>query len=81
MTNQWGSLTSRCPQEQFQALGEQTKESRKEQMKQHMAVFKKSLEEFALKHKQDIRKDPVFRAQFQIMCSNIGVDPLASNKV
>lgn len=46
-----------------------------------MALFKSSLEEFAHKHKKDIRQDPVFRAQFQTMCANIGVDPLASNKV
>lgn len=50
-------------------------------MKRQMAIFKTSLEEFALKHKQDIRKDPNFRAQFQQMCANIGVDPLSSNKV
>ena len=30
--------------------------------------------------RDDIRKDPVFRAQFHTMCANIGVDPLASNK-
>jgi hypothetical protein len=30
--------------------------------------------------RDDIRKDPSFRAQFHTMCANIGVDPLASNK-
>lgn len=30
--------------------------------------------------RDDIRKDPAFRAQFHVMCANIGVDPLASNK-
>ena len=30
--------------------------------------------------REDIRKDPAFRAQFHAMCANIGVDPLASNK-
>lgn len=50
-------------------------------MKEQMARFKASLEEFAQKHRKDIRSDPVFRAQFQTMCANIGVDPLASNKV
>lgn len=34
-----------------------------------------------LQHKSDIRRDPEFRAQFHRMCANIGVDPLASNKV
>lgn len=30
--------------------------------------------------RNDIRQDPVFRAQFHNMCANVGVDPLASNK-
>lgn len=42
--------------------------------------FKSSLEEFALKYREDIRRDPVFRAQFHTMCANVGVDPLCSNK-
>ena len=45
-----------------------------------MSLFKSKLEEFANKHKRSIREDPIFRAQFQRMCSKIGVDPLASNK-
>lgn len=45
-----------------------------------MEKFKVHLEEFAKKHRQDIQKDPQFRAQFQKMCSTIGVDPIASNK-
>eukprot|EP00210_Caulerpa_lentillifera_P001549 g1487.t1 len=75
-----GVLQKNRNREQFQIVGEQTKEQRKEEMKRQMAIFKTSLEEFALKHKQDIRKDPNFRAQFQKMCSTIGVDPLSSNK-
>ncbi|OBS77403.1 hypothetical protein A6R68_16116 [Neotoma lepida] len=31
-------------------------------------------------HKQEIRKNPEFRVQFQDMCATIGVDPLASGK-
>eukprot|EP00201_Polytomella_parva_P021692 CAMPEP_0175048004 /NCGR_PEP_ID=MMETSP0052_2-20121109/5925_1 /TAXON_ID=51329 ORGANISM="Polytomella parva, Strain SAG 63-3" /NCGR_SAMPLE_ID=MMETSP0052_2 /ASSEMBLY_ACC=CAM_ASM_000194 /LENGTH=214 /DNA_ID=CAMNT_0016311973 /DNA_START=152 /DNA_END=796 /DNA_ORIENTATION=- len=49
-------------------------------MKEQMAVFKRNLEQFALKYKKDIRQDPLFRAQFHQMCMSIGVDPLASNK-
>ena len=30
--------------------------------------------------REDVRKDPAFRAQFHAMCANVGVDPLASNK-
>lgn len=42
-----------------------------------MEVFKTNLQEFAHKHRKDIRKDPTFRTHFQRMCTNIGVDPLA----
>lgn len=49
-------------------------------MQEQMLLFRSKLEEFAMKHKAEIRQDPVFRAQFHAMCSNIGVDPLASNK-
>ena len=34
----------------------------------------------ALPCRDDIRQDPTFRAQFHVMCANVGVDPLASNK-
>ena len=40
-------------------------------------TFKKHLEEFASKHKNEIRKNPEFRNHFQQMCARIGVDPLA----
>mmetsp|Transcript_12357 Transcript_12357/g.34703 ORF Transcript_12357/g.34703 Transcript_12357/m.34703 type:complete len:245 (+) Transcript_12357:396-1130(+) len=65
---------------QYKAVGEQAAEVRLEQMKAQMAVFKSSLEEFALKHRSEIRKNPAFRSQFHKMCANCGVDPLQSNK-
>ncbi|RCI04963.1 ESCRT-II subunit protein snf8, partial [Rhizopus stolonifer] len=49
-------------------------------LQKQMETFKTNLQEFAQKHRKDIRKDPTFRAHFQKMCANIGVDPLASNK-
>lgn len=45
-----------------------------------MDTFKKNLEEFAYKHKDEIRRDANFRKQFQDMCANIGVDPLSTSK-
>ncbi|KAI2583815.1 SNF8 isoform 12 [Pan troglodytes] len=48
------------------------------QMSKQLDMFKTNLEEFASKHKQEIRKNPEFRVQFQDMCATIGVDPLAS---
>uniref|UniRef100_A0A8B9B840 Vacuolar-sorting protein SNF8 n=1 Tax=Anser brachyrhynchus TaxID=132585 RepID=A0A8B9B840_9AVES len=50
------------------------------QMSKQLDMFKTNLEEFASKHKQEIRKSPEFRVQFQDMCATIGVDPLASGK-
>ncbi|XP_047701602.1 vacuolar-sorting protein SNF8 isoform X2 [Prionailurus viverrinus] len=49
-------------------------------MSKQLDMFKTNLEEFASKHKQEIRKNPEFRVQFQDMCATIGVDPLASGK-
>ncbi|KAG8140112.1 hypothetical protein E2320_002858 [Naja naja] len=49
-------------------------------MSKQLETFKSNLEEFASKHKQEIRKNPEFRVQFQNMCATIGVDPLASGK-
>jgi hypothetical protein len=49
-------------------------------MHEQLTSFRQHLEEFAHKHRGDIRRDPVFRAQFHTMCANIGVDPLTSNK-
>ncbi|XP_005990121.1 vacuolar-sorting protein SNF8 [Latimeria chalumnae] len=50
------------------------------QMSKQLEMFKSHLEEFASKHKQEIRKNSQFRVQFQDMCATIGVDPLASGK-
>ncbi|XP_031990206.1 vacuolar-sorting protein SNF8 isoform X1 [Corvus moneduloides] len=50
------------------------------QMSKQLDMFRTNLEEFASKHKQEIRKNPEFRVQFQDMCATIGVDPLASGK-
>ncbi len=44
-----------------------------------LETVKASLEEFAKKYQSKIRQDPKFRMEFQSMCANIGVDPLASS--
>jgi len=49
-------------------------------MTQQLKEFKENLETFAVKHKKEISKNPVFRGQFLGMCKQIGVDPLSSNK-
>lgn len=49
-------------------------------MTKQMEVFRSKLEEFAMNHRSDIRKNAQFRRQFQEMCASIGVDPLSSGK-
>ncbi|KAF6261148.1 subunit of ESCRT-II complex [Scenedesmus sp. NREL 46B-D3] len=66
--------------EQYRSTGEEVRRANLQQMKDQLSLFKSKLEQFAVQHKADIRRDPVFRAQFHTMCANIGVDPLASNK-
>ncbi|CAD6218449.1 unnamed protein product [Miscanthus lutarioriparius] len=42
-------------------------------MKEQLATFRSQLEEFARKHKSDIRKNPVFRQQFHEISHNGGL--------
>lgn len=51
-----------------------------QQLSNQLESFHSNLEEFAAKHKEEIKKNPTFRHQFQQMCAAIGVDPLASSK-
>jgi len=39
--------------------------------------FTTKLEEFAHKHREEIRRNAQFRRYFQEMCVTVGVDPLA----
>ena len=67
-------------QEKYKEKGSEIQEGQLLQMTRQMDVFRENLEEFASKHKNEIRKNAQFRRQFQEMCSAIGVDPLASGK-
>ena len=64
----------------LRVVGEDAERQHLEAMRAQLVRFRASLEAFALKHKAEIRADPVFLAQFHKMCANVGVDPLASNK-
>ncbi|GLU21209.1 hypothetical protein SLE2022_373610 [Rubroshorea leprosula] len=66
--------------DQYRLLGENVAKLRTDLMKEQLATFRSQLEEFARKHRNDIRKNPAFRSQFHEMCAKVGVDPLASNK-
>ncbi|KAJ6637965.1 Vacuolar-sorting protein SNF8 [Pseudolycoriella hygida] len=66
--------------EKYKDKGIEIQDSQFEQMTKNMEVFRENLEEFAAKHKNEIKKNAQFRRQFQEMCAVIGVDPLASGK-
>ncbi|KAJ1982395.1 ESCRT II complex subunit Dot2, partial [Dimargaris verticillata] len=66
--------------EQFREAGNTLAATEIEQLQSQLGLFKANLEEFARKHQKKIRSNPAFRTQFQKMCQQIGVDPLASNK-
>ena len=55
-------------------------ETKAEHVKAQLAEFRAKLETFAAAHRDDVRTDPSFRAQFHAMCASVGVDPLASSK-
>jgi len=75
-----GLQRAQAARDQLRALGDRVQETKVAAMRAQMATFKASLEEFAARHRDDIRRDPAFRQQFHAMCANIGVDPLVSNK-
>lgn len=67
-------------QEKYRDKGTEIQENQFEQMTKQMETFRINLEEFATKHKTEIKKNAQFRRQFTEMCASIGVDPLASGK-
>ena len=64
----------------YKQFGEQLAHERLSTMEEQLSKFRKTLSDFALRHKDDIKRDPIFRKHFHEMCASIGVDPLASNK-
>lgn len=67
-------------QEKYKDKGNEIQENQFEQMTKQLEVFRVNLEDFASKHKNEIKKNAEFRRQFQEMCASIGVDPLATGK-
>jgi ESCRT-II complex subunit VPS22 len=58
------------------AKGAEIKNAHAEEMAVHLKTFQEQLEAFAATHKKQIQTDPQFRAQFNRMCRDVGVDPL-----
>ncbi|KAL2523686.1 Vacuolar protein sorting-associated protein [Abeliophyllum distichum] len=75
-----GLQNAAAARDQYRLLGENVAKLRTDVLKEQLSTFRSQLEDFARKHKNDIRKNPAFRAQFHEMCAKVGVDPLASNK-
>ncbi|CAG0914757.1 unnamed protein product [Notodromas monacha] len=76
-----GAIKGRqAAQERFRDKQTVLQESELAQLNRNLDSFREKLEKFAADHRNEIRKDPVFRQQFQNMCADIGVDPLASSK-
>ncbi|KAK1934265.1 Vacuolar-sorting protein SNF8 [Phytophthora citrophthora] len=65
---------------QFSEVGEQIVEANLSHVSSQLELFRTNLQAFAIKYKNNIKKDPDFRRKFQVMCAKIGVDPLASKK-
>lgn len=64
----------------FREAGRKLEEGSTEHVEGLLRSFKESLRSFAEAHRKDINEDPQFRRYFHVMCSKIGVDPLASQK-
>lgn len=67
-------------QAKYDAKASEIQEDELSQVSKQMDTFKMNLQAFAVKYKDEIKKNASFRKQFQDMCANIGVDPLASSK-
>ncbi|VFQ82539.1 unnamed protein product [Cuscuta campestris] len=75
-----GLQNAATARDHYRLLGENVAKLKTDLLKEQLATFRSMLEDFARKHKNDIRKNPAFRSQFHEMCAKVGVDPLASNK-
>ncbi len=64
-------------QERYASKGIEIADLQLSYLTSQLDTFRNSLEQFASKHKSDIRKNAEFRGHFQQMCARIGVDPLA----
>lgn len=67
--------------EQVKNIGQKIEEKNMTEMKTQIDNFSVKLSEFATKHKDEIKLNPEFRREFYMMCTEMGVDPLASRSV
>mmetsp|Transcript_10517 Transcript_10517/g.27287 ORF Transcript_10517/g.27287 Transcript_10517/m.27287 type:complete len:254 (+) Transcript_10517:24-785(+) len=65
---------------QLRRVGADLSHENTAQLRQQLETLREHIETFATQHREAINADPKFRAQFNSMCSTIGVDPLQSSK-
>ena len=64
-------------QRSFAELSNELSQAHVQHLHAQLEQFRAALVRFATTHRDNIRKDPAFRHEFQKMCASIGVDPLA----
>ncbi|KAF5367200.1 hypothetical protein D9758_003927 [Tetrapyrgos nigripes] len=64
-------------QRSFAQLSSQLTQAQISHLHSQLAQFRTALSNFAVTHREHIKRDPRFRHEFQQMCASIGVDPLA----
>jgi len=64
----------------MRAVGGEMADQARTQMVEQLEAFRNHLQTFAVKHKDEINRNPHFRKQFMQMCQTTGVDPLSSGK-
>ncbi len=73
-------LANKNVNSKYAEFGNRNREQNKQKIMETLGSFQSKLEEFARKHRDEINSNPEFRDQFNVMCKEVGVDPLASNK-
>lgn len=75
-----GLRAQRQRDERTRQLGQEAIRGQLDVMKTQLASFQSQLDAYAQKHRKDINSNPIFRRDFQRLCSTAGVDPLSSNR-
>jgi len=76
-----GGIKRRDEEKQsYGAVAKEIADVELQHIQQSMLLFQQHLNDFAIKHRQDINKNSTFRQQFTHLCYSTGVDPLNSKK-
>lgn len=57
--------------ERYKDKGTELAENQLSEMSRQLDTFRTHLEQFAMEHKQDIKKDPHFRKHFQVVTGQV----------